>query len=149
MKQEIMERLFNEKPLTSEQLLYVGSHLSDGEGGVMPDIKSLPKYNHAIKDSIVKACSITDGDLENINKLIKSEVMEKKEDINCDSKYVEIYEKVGLASPINLRILMYQFVKMRNAVNKGMGGFGMKLGGSGPGGLKDFLDFLRGQDPDL
>jgi hypothetical protein len=151
MKQQIMEKLFAEKPLTNEEILYIGSRLDDNDA---PKVEEGAKrtrrkkttvlpYDHSNKESLTKACSLTDADFESINKLIRSEVLSRKDELTCDSKVIEVYEKIGLAKPQNFRLLMYQFVRMKHALEKrdsGMGGIGIRLGG---GGFGDFLDFLR------
>ena len=147
MKQVIMEKLFAEKPLTNEEILLIGSRLDDSEVPKEEGKKARKKkgailpYDHNEKDSLTKACSLTDADFDNINKLIRSEIMDRKDDLNCDSKVIEVYEKIGLAKPQNLRLLMYQFVKMKHALQQKDNGIGIRIGGSG--GLDDFLNFLR------
>ena len=150
MKQTIMEKLFAEKPLTNEEILHIGSRLDDNDSPKPEESKKTRKkvkllpYDHTIKDSLIKACSLTDSDFENINKLIRSEVIDKKNELDCNSKQIEVYEKIALAKPQNLRLLMYQFVKTKMALQKRESGGGIiKLGGGGD--FRDFLDFLKGQ----
>ena len=142
MKQKIMEKLFAEKPLTNEEILQIGSCL-DMENGR----PATSKYKHDVKDSLQTACGISVEDLNHVNGLIKSEILSKKKSLDCDSKSVEIYEKLALSKPENLRVLMYQFVKMKNMLKKGNMSLphnitGINLGGNG-GGMDDFLNFLN------
>ena len=146
-KQTIMEKLFAEKPLTNEEILHIGSKLDEQPvattTGKAKKKKAIP-FNHSDKISLTEACGLRDEDFKHINKLIKSEVMDNKA-LELDSMVVEVYEKIGLAKPQNFRLLMYQFVKMRRALQKASG-IGMRLGGDGgSGGLDDFLNFLKGR----
>lgn len=142
-KQVIMEKLFAEKPLTNEEILHIGSKL--GEETPAPAKgrkKKLVGYDHSI-DKLSRACGLTDSDFESVNKLIRSEVMDKDKQLSADSMVVEVYEKIGLAKPVNFRVLMYQFVKMKKALQK-QGNVGIRIDRGG-GGLDDFLDFLKGR----
>ncbi len=154
MKQRIMEKLFAEKPLTNKEILHIGSCLSDNdtpepqEGNVENKKVVMAAYDHTVKDSLIRACALTDADFEHINKLIRSEIIDRKDELDCNSKQVEVYEKIALSKPQNLRLLMYQFVKTKDALQKKeqSGSFGIRLGGNGGGGdFRDFLDFLKGQ----
>ena len=149
LKQQIMEKLFAEKPLTNEEILHIGSRLSEDdevkEEGVKRSRKkksALPAFNHNEKESLQKACGLTDSDFDHINKLLRSEVMDRKDELNSDSKVIEVYEKIALAKPQNIRLLMFQYVRMKHKLERGDGGIGIKIGGNG-GSLGDFLDFLR------
>lgn len=144
MKQEIMEKLFSDKPLTTEEIMLVGASLNDEKPKGRKKKTSLPIYNHT-KISIGDACGLTDADFDNINKLIRSQIIDKKDEINCDSKHIEAMEKIAAVSPLNMRLILYQYVKMKNALENGGGGIGFRLGGHGKGGFDDFLDFLRGR----
>lgn len=143
-KTEIMGKLFDSQPLTNEEILFIGSCLPDtdsepGKKGRKKKVGVMP-YDHSVKESLSKACSLTNADFDHINSLIKSEVVGRKDELDTDSKMVEVYERIGLAKPQNFRLLMYQFVKMKSALQRGMGGISIK----GGGGLDDFLKFLRG-----
>lgn len=144
MKQQIMEKLFSEKPLTNEEILHIGSCLSDDEkpkeGTKRRSKKSkiLP-YDHTIRESLSKACYLTDKDFDNINTLIRSEVIDRKDELDTSSKVVEVYEKIGLAKPQNFRLLMYQYVKMKEQLEnkRASNSIGFR------GDLGDFLNFLK------
>lgn len=140
MKQQIMEKLFAEKPLSNEEILYVGANLGTNKGGDFT-ISTLPAYNHS-SSSLVDACGLTDDDFESVNSLIKSEIMARKDELDTCSKEVEVYEKIGMTKPAHFRMLMYQFVKMKSTLKKKNNGPSIKLGG---GNLDDFLDFLKGK----
>jgi hypothetical protein len=153
-KQEIMEKLFAEKPLSNEEILLIGASLP--EDGVVSKAgtktrkkkSSLPAFNHS-ESNLSKACGLSETDFDNVNKLIRTEVMDRKDELDCNSKQIEVYERIALAKPQNFRLLVYQFVKMKNELQKNssgirIGGIG-GLGGGKGGGLDDFLDFLRGQ----
>ena len=143
-KQRIMEKLFDNKQLSNEEILYLGANLVD-EGEAV-DRKGLPNYDHSIKDSVSKACGLIESDFDAVNELIKSEIMGRNDELNTLSKQIEVYEKIGLSKPQNFRLLMYQFVKMKSSLQKS-GGISLKIGrgnGGDKGGFEDFLDFLKG-----
>lgn len=146
MKQKIMEKLFAEKPLTNEEILLIGSSLSDENKK-----SELPGYKHDVKDSLTKACGLVDADFKDVNNVIRTEIIDNGKNLDCDSKQVEIYERIAKMNPQSLRVLMYQFVKMKNQLKKGLMSppVGMNIGGIGGmrgdgGGLDDFLNFLDG-----
>lgn len=150
MKQQIMEKLFAEQPLTNEEILYIGSNLDETVASSESPTKTrrskkakLP-FKHEAAD-FADACGLRDIDFDSVNKIIKSEVMDKKEELSTKSKQVEVYERIALSKPVNMRLILYQFMKMKDALNNRQG-IGIKLGGSGkpPGDLGDFLDFLKG-----
>jgi hypothetical protein len=144
MKQKIMEKLFAEKPLTNEEILHIGSRLGeDAPEKIVEGKTSVLPFDHTVKDSLSKACSLREEDFDRINKLIRTEVMDRKDELDCDSKQIEVYEKIGMAKPQNFRLLMYQFVKMRSQLQKkeSGSGFGLRMGSGKDFG--DFLDFLR------
>lgn len=150
MKQKIMEKLFAEKPLTNEEILLIGASLDDTTSPDETKKASLPTFNHSEKN-LPKACGLTQEDFETVNKLIRSEIMGRKDELDCNSKAIEVYERIGLAKPANFRLLMYQFVKMKGALQK-TGGITMRMGGIGKGGggdFGDFLDFLKGRGEDI
>ena len=137
MKQQIMEKLFDNKVLTNDEILYIGGHLGDdiNNGGT-----NIP-YDHNNKGSLSTACGLTNEDFESVNQLIRTEVMDRKSELNCDSKVVEVYENIAKTKPQHFRLLMYQFVKMKKELQS-KSGVGIRVD-RGKGGLDDFLDFLR------
>lgn len=150
MKQQIMEKLFAEQPLTNEEILYIGANVDESAATqestskTRRSKKSKLPFNHAASD-FSEACGLKDSDFDNINKIIKTEIMDKKEELATKSKQVEVYEKIALSKSANLRLILYQFMKMKDALQNRQG-VGIQFGGSGkpPGDLGDFLDFLKG-----
>jgi len=150
MKQQIMEKLFSEQSLTNEEILYIGANLDESAATqestskTRRSKKSKLPFNHAASD-FSEACGLRDSDFDNINKIIKTEIMDKKEQLATKSKQVEVYEKIALSKSANLRLILYQFMKMKDALQNRQG-VGIQFGGLGkpPGGLDDFLDFLKG-----
>ena len=150
MKQQIMEKLFAEQPLTNEEILYIGANLDEAAptqesaSKTRRSKKSKLPFNHSA-DDFATACGLKDTDFDNVNKIIKSEIMDKKDELSAKSKQVEVYEKIALSKNTNLRLILYQFMKMKDALSNKQS-IGIRLGGSGkpPGDLGDFLDFLKG-----
>lgn len=146
-KQTIMEKLFAEKPLTNEEILHIGSRLDEepvvASTGKAKKKKAIP-FDHKDTIPFSDACGLKEEDFKHINKLIKSEVMDKDKELALDSMIVEVYEKISLAKPQNLRLVMYQFVKMRKMLQKNSTS-GIRLDNGGSGGLDDFLNFLKGR----
>ena len=151
MKQEIMEKLFAEKPLSNEEILYIGSQLKDeipqdSNNDVKAKKVGVIPYNHTVKDSLSKACGLVEDDFNKINKLIRSEIMDRTDELDCDSKQIEVYEKIASVRPQNFRMMMYQYMKFKRMIEKSQTGGGtFRFGGSGD--LGDFLDFLRRGGP--
>lgn len=102
MKEQILDKLFNNRELTSEELVFIGSNLQDNAASLPP------KFDHDNKMSH-EACGITEKDADKLNKLLVKAVREGK--LERVSEIVEKTEQFALKSPINLRLICMQCVK--------------------------------------
>jgi len=114
MKQEIMEKLINDKELSTTEIVYIGKNLNNITGW-----KDIP-YNHSV-GSTLEACGLLEKDVEELNSLLRnvmngikaksiSEIVERIEKLTCsDERYMRMMifqalayaqEKAAMASNI-------------------------------------------------
>lgn len=105
MKQEIMEKLFNGKELSTEEILFVGKNLPDIENNTIP-------YDHE-NDNSLTACGFGKKDVDRVNRKFR-ELQENHPEKRV-SKLVELVECDALADPLLLRMLVFQAIKAGTA----------------------------------
>lgn len=105
MKQTIMEKLFNGKELSTEEILFVGKNLPDIENNVLP-------YDHE-NDNSLTACGLTKKDVDRVNKKFR-ELQENSPEKRV-SKLVELVECDAHVDPLLLRMLVFQAIKAGTA----------------------------------
>ena len=92
MKQQILEKLFSDKPLTSDEILHISSHLREEE-----QVSTLPPYDHD-KDGVLEACGVEEKDIDSLNKEYERISNKKEEELESDglrkSVQVEIMEGI-------------------------------------------------------
>ncbi len=124
MKEQIMTKLFNDQPLTNEEILFISNHLKDEE------IEEL-HFNHSSQD-VYDACSLKKEDVDDIDQTINRRM---KEDGRV-SHAVELLEADIMSSRKKLRCLIVTHIQQYpGRMTKGLGDT-----------LKGLLDGRRGAD---
>lgn len=123
MKQQIMEKLFNGKELTTEEILFVGKNLPT-ENNVLP-------YDHE-NDNSLTACGFSKSDVDRVNKRFR-EIQENTQEKRV-SKLVEMVEADAHADETLLRMLVFQAIKAGTTRS-----IGFAMGGD----IEDMPDSLK------
>lgn len=103
MKQVIMEKLFDGKELSNEEILFIGKNLTGCENPV--------SFNHKDNNS-VSACGISEEDVNRINK----EMTNVTKDATCLSEAVELVEMKAISDEKILRAVVINSLK-RDSIN--------------------------------
>lgn len=124
MKHEIMAKLFDNKELTSEEMIYIGKNLPE------TDTMSKIPFDHTKQD--IDSCGITKDDFEHVNNYLKLHVEDKKKDFKAFSEYIEKFEEIVLSDPKNMRVILINYVKMMLTSQNPLLGMLMALRGGRP-----------------
>lgn len=114
MKQEIMEKLLNDRELSTSEIVYIGKNLDNKTW------KELP-YNHEAKTSM-QACGLSEGDIKELNSLFR-DIM-KDGTIKSTSEIVEKVEKVVSSDEKFMRMMIFQALQYSHekaSMSAGMG----------------------------
>ena len=120
MKQEILVKLFNETPLTTDEILYVSNNLKEGEALA----SEAREYDHS-STSVFEACGLNDTEVEYYKEKI-GEIMDSCKDEEGRgpiSLFVERVEKAVMLDPLMLRMVIATYVKTsiaRSVFEKGI-----------------------------
>lgn len=106
MKQQIMEKLFNNQELTTEEILFIGKSLPDNSSS---NTTVLP-YNHANEQDCYQAIGVNVQDVLVLDKALQVSLQDRPN----ISRAVEIAETLVTPDTKNVRILLLQCI--RNAV---------------------------------
>lgn len=124
MKNEIVEKLFSDTPLNSDEILLVVNALKEEKpAGKLP-------FSHN-EGNVFEACGIQEKDVEVVNTTFRNvlDKLKSKDDDGDDvlprlSVLVEVLESLAKNDPVMLRLLIVQTVKM----NMGMASLHGSLG---------------------
>lgn len=104
MKEQIMDKLFNNKELTSEEMIFIGRNLQDSSEGAL-------KFDHSKEDTL-ESCGLVKEDFDALNNIMKLQVEEKKGDFKGSSQFIEEMEKIALSNPKFLRIILMNHIRL-------------------------------------
>lgn len=104
MKEQIMEKLFNSKELTTEEILFIGKNLHESSHNAL-------QFDHAKQDTL-EACGVSKQDFEALNKILEETIESRKKEFKGMSEYIEKFEDVVLVSPKHLRMFLLNYVRL-------------------------------------
>lgn len=121
MRDLVIEKLFDNKELTSEEIVYIARSLP-------LDVKDEVPYKHDSKDSLT-ACGITEDLVKDVNSKFSNALKIVVEEDGAElSRVVETIEVLAKNDPLMTRMLIIQAVKHAQIMSAGLGGLLGKLG---------------------
>ena len=126
MKQLILEKLFNDKQLSSEEILFISRNLEDSSEISIP-------YNHS-KKSTLEACGLSEKDIDRANLKFK-DTIDGEETI---SQTIERIEKVAYTDKKLMRMLVLQATRAALSQNEVI-----SINGSDPADLEKIPEKIR------
>lgn len=121
-----MEKLLDDKELSTSEIVYIGRNLSNTEWKERP-------FDHSAPTSL-EACGISQVDIDELNKKFK-EIL-SKENLSI-SKMVEMLEKIVAADERYFRMVVWQALQYSYEKSSNISDILKTLLGGGAGGKKE------------